>query len=217
MSSKVSWFSADKLEKDSLWDSVSKAAKYAKGDLLDVGCGNKPYQNIFIKKVNSYIGLDLQGGDITGSVLKLPFGDNSFDTILSTQVIEHISDPGLMMHEIHRVLKKNGHLILTAPLFWCIHEAPNDYFRFTKYSLSMLINQENFKLIYIKERGNWLLTLGQLISLFLESSFNRLFFKYPKRFLQAMIQYVFFIMSKINRFDKNTQAPLGYIIVAKKV
>lgn len=215
--SKVSWFSPDKLEKDTLWDAVSWASRYAKGRLLDVGCGKKPYYGIFSKKVVSYTGLDLDGGDVSGSALKIPFNSNSFDTVLSTQVIEHVEEPQIMLKEIHRVLKRNGHLILTAPLFWCLHEEPNDYFRFTKYSLSTLLKKENFKIIHIKERGNWLTTLGQMISLFLESSFNRFFLKYPKRFLQFIIQYSFYRLSKIEKFNKNRQAPLGYIVIAKKI
>jgi len=217
MSSNISWLSPDKLEKDSLWDSIDESSKYAKGKLLDVGCGDKPYYQIFSRKVDSYVGLDLHGGDVIGSALKLPFKNNSYDTVLSTQVIEHVIDPQIMIKEAYRVLKKNGYLILTAPLFWCLHEEPNDYFRFTKYSLSALLNKENFKIIYIKERGNWLITLGQMISIFLESSFNRVLLKYPKRFLQLIIQYTCYRLSRIEKFNRNKQAPLGYIIVARKL
>ena len=217
MSSNVSWLSPDKLEKDSLWDSINESSKYAKGKLLDVGCGDKPYYQIFSKKVASYVGLDLHGGDIVGSALELPFKNNSFDTVLSTQVIEHITEPQIMIKEVYRVLRKNGCLILTAPLFWCLHEEPNDYFRFTKYSLSKLFKDNKFEIIYIKERGNWFITIGQMTSLLLESSFNRVFLKYPKRIMQMIIQYLFFNLSKVNRFNKNKQAPLGYIVVAKKI
>lgn len=217
MSSNVSWLSPDKLEKDSLWDSINESSKYAKGKLLDIGCGDKPYYQIFSKKVDSYVGLDLYGGDVVGSALKLPFKNNSFDTILSTQVIEHVNDPQVMVKEIHRVLKKNSCVILTAPLFWCLHEEPNDYFRFSKYSLSKLFKDNKFEIIYIKERGNWFITVGQMTSLLLESSFNKIFIKHPKRVLQMVIQYLFFNLSRIDRFNKNKQAPLGYIVVARKL
>lgn len=213
----ATWFSYDKLEKDSLRTAIIEASSYAKGDLLDVGCGDKPYFSIFKRKVNSYIGLDLDKGDVKGSALKLPFPAMSFDTVLCTQVIEHVKDPQLMVNEINRILKKNGYAILTAPLFWCLHEEPNDFFRFTKYSLEMIFNNANFKIIYIKDRGNWSTTLGQMISLYLEPSFNKLYLKYPKRLLQAIIQYLFFLLSKAPLFIKTPQAPLGYIVVAKKL
>jgi len=212
-----SWLYPEKLEKDSITDAVYKASKYAKGKLLDVGCGKKPYQYIFQSKVTSYIGIDKEFGDVLGSALCLPFLDNSFNTVLSTQVIEHVEEPFQMMSEIHRVLKKDGFLILTAPLFWCLHEIPNDYYRFTSYSLYYLAKKTGFKIIYIKERGNWLITIGQFISTFLESTLNRTILKYPKKLFQAFVQFTFYKLSKIKRFQKNRTAPLGYVIVAQKV
>lgn len=212
----VAWFSPDRIEKDTLWEAISDASKYASGNLLDIGCGKKPYYKIFKKKVSSYIGLDLKDGDVTGSALELPFPDNYFDTVFSSQVIEHVEDPFLMMRESMRVLKKGGYLILTAPLFWCLHEEPRDFFRFTKYGLLKLVEQANLTIIYIKERGCWPSTLGQMISLFLESTVNRTVLRFPKKILQVVCQYILWHFSKIKRLSKNKQAPLGYIMVAKK-
>lgn len=217
MINNVSWFSADKLEKESIFIAIKESSKYVKGKLLDVGCGDKPYYSLLAPKVIEYVGLDLEKGDILGSATKIPFKKATFDTVLSTQVIEHVEIPGVMIKEAYRVLKKNGYFILTAPLFWCLHEEPNDYFRFTKYSLKKMLEQEGFTIIYIKERGNWLISLGQMFSIFLESSFNRYFLKYPKKLFQMLIQYSFFQLSKLKIFNKNKQAPLGYVVVAKKL
>lgn len=216
MKNKTSWFSADKLEKDSIFKSIEEASRYVKGKLLDVGCGDKPYYSILAPKVIEYLGLDLDKGDIIGSATKIPFKTETFDTVLSTQVIEHLEQPELMISEVYRVLKKNGHFILTAPLLWCLHEEPNDFFRFTKYSLKKILEKKGFKIIYIKERGNWLISLGQMSSIFLESSFNRYFSRYPKKFIQMLIQYSFFQLSRFKVFNKNNRAPLGYVVVAKK-
>lgn len=212
----VNWLAPDKIIKDSLWEAVSKASRYARGDLLDIGCGEKPYYEIFKDKVSSYIGLDLKGGDVKGSALDLPFPDEHFDTIFSSQVIEHIEDSFLMMQEASRVLKKGGHLILTAPLFWCLHEEPKDFFRFTKYGLNLLAKKSGLKIVYIKECGSWLSTLGQMISLFLESTANRTVLRFPKKIIQIIFQYISWKLSKIKRLAKNKQAPLGYIMVARK-
>lgn len=213
---RTSWFSPDKLEKDSILDSLIEARKYAKGRLLDVGCGNKPYQRIFAKKVTEYLGLDKTVGDIHGSALDMPFKKNTFDTVLSTQVLEHVSDPQKMMDEISRVLKKGGHAILTMPLFWCLHEEPEDYFRFTKYGLMKLAKESKLEIVYIRDRGNWPITIGQLISIFLEPTINRYLLKYPKRLIQTSIMFIFYQLSKLYIF-RNSQAPLGYTIVLKKV
>lgn len=213
---RVSWFSPYKLEKDSILDSLIEARKYANGKLLDVGCGTKPYKILFEDIVEEYVGLDKNGGDIKGSALKMPIEDNSFNTVISTQVLEHVSNPQQMMNEIHRVLKKSGYAILTLPLFWSLHEEPEDYFRYTKYGLKELAKKSNFKVVYIKERGNWAITIGQLISVFLEPTLNRYLLKYPKRLVQTVIMFSFFLLSKLYIFNKNSQAPLGYCIVVQK-
>lgn len=212
----VSWLAPDKIVKDYLWEEISKASKYAKGNLLDIGCGDKPYFEIFKNKVNSYIGLDMEKGDVKGSALDLPFPDEHFETVFSSQVIEHVENPFLMLREATRVLKKDGYLILTAPLFWCLHEEPRDFFRFTKYGLTYLAKEAELKIVYIKKMGNWPSTIGQMISLFLESTVNRTFLKYPKKAFQTLVQYIFWQMSKIKRFTKNKQAPIIYIMVAQK-
>lgn len=212
----VFWLAPDKIVKDYLWEEITKASKYARGNLLDIGCGEKPYYEIFKNKVASYIGLDLKGGDIVGSALKLPFPDEHFTTVFSSQVIEHVEYPFLMMDEAARVLKKGGYFILTAPLFWCLHEEPNDFFRFTKYGLALMSKSAGLKVIYIRGKGNWLSTVGQLTSLFLESTVNRTFLKYPKKVVQMMIQYLAWQASKIKRLVKNKQAPIIYVMVARK-
>ena len=56
---------------------------------------------------------------VVGSVLNLPFKDNTFDIVVSTEVIEHVTDPYLAIREMYRVLKPGGVLALTTPnRFW---------------------------------------------------------------------------------------------------
>jgi SAM-dependent methyltransferase len=213
----ASWLDSDKLEKDTIYNSLLFASRYAKGNLLDVGCGKKPYYSIFVDKVDSYTGIDKKKADVIGSALDLPFSSNKFDTVLSTQVLEHVKDPQIMINELYRVLTKNGYAIVTAPLFWCLHEEPEDYFRFTKYSLFMLFKKAGFKKVLIRERGNWVITIGQLTSTFLESTMNRGLVKYPKKIIQILLQLICLHVSKINIIHKNRTAPLGYLILAQKV
>jgi ubiquinone/menaquinone biosynthesis C-methylase UbiE len=53
--------------------------------------------------------------DIIGSAMEIPFDDESYDMVFSTQVIEHLTEPQQMVHECFRVLKPKGVLILTGP------------------------------------------------------------------------------------------------------
>jgi len=61
--------------------------------------------------------------------MAIPFKDNVFDTVICTQVIEHVPRPWLVVHEIYRVLKEGGHLLLSTPFLYPYHLEPRDYFR----------------------------------------------------------------------------------------
>lgn len=214
----VSWIATDKVIKDYLWDSISRASRYAQGNLLDIGCGQKPYSEIFNNKVKSYIGLDLRDdhADLHGSALALPFKANRFDTVVSFQVLEHVPDPFLMIREAARVLKTGGYLILTAPLFGSIHEEPDDYFRFTKYGLRVLVENAGLKVIYIEEQGNWPSNVGHQMVWFLESTGNKTILKYPKKIVQILVNYFSWKLSGLAIFTKNKKAPINYLLVAQK-
>jgi len=94
--------------------------KYAKGKILDVGCGTGYAQ----KRVgHNIIGLDVtyallelnKNIRVCGDALTIPFKDNSFDVVYSIDVIEHIKKPQKLVNECKRILKKKGILILITP------------------------------------------------------------------------------------------------------
>jgi SAM-dependent methyltransferase len=120
----------------------------AQGKLLDVGCGAKPYSLLFLPQVDQYVGVDLPSSahgasevDVYGNAMALPFQSSSFDTVLCTEVLEHVPEPQKVVHELSRVLKGGGHLLLTAPQNYWVHEAPGDFYRFTRYGLSYLVSE----------------------------------------------------------------------------
>ena len=132
----------------------------AKGRMLDVGCGAKPYSLVFSPLVDEYLGIDLPTSDygideidVYASALTLPFKSNSFDTVLCTEVLEHVPDPQGLIHELSRVLKTDGSLLLSTPQNYWVHSAPNDYYRFTKFGLSYLIERDGFEIIDITSIG----------------------------------------------------------------
>ena len=152
-------------------DAVLDASKYAKGNLLDVGCGNKPFFHIFDGKIEKYVGIEMPSTrhinddiDAFASGQNIPFKSDTFNTILTTSVLEHVIEPQKMFNEMHRVLKKNSYLILTTPCQYGLHEQPHDYFRYTKYSLRMLAEKSGFKVVYIEPVGGMLVIITQLIA-----------------------------------------------------
>ncbi|NMX21365.1 hypothetical protein C5S30_02785 [ANME-1 cluster archaeon GoMg4] len=226
LNGKISYLNPGKIERQSILTSLINAREYAGCKLLDMGCGNKPYESIFSDVADKEIGIDLpisksankleKQADVYGSVLKLPFKSHSFDTVLSTQVLEHVPEPKRMLKEAYRVLKKDGYLILTAPMTWGLHEIPDDYYRYTKYGLKYLAGSVGFEIVYIKARCGFWGVIGQRISswvYYFRGVPKSLIGEGIKRSLCAMIQAFYLLLDKINKDEGET---LGYVVVAKK-
>jgi 2-polyprenyl-3-methyl-5-hydroxy-6-metoxy-1,4-benzoquinol methylase len=153
-------------------------SRYSQGELLDVGCGNKPYEVLFKDKISSYLGCDvvqsdLNKVDVICEATSLTFDNYRFDTVFSTQVIEHVGDPFRMLEEINRVLKKDGILILSAPFCWELHEEPFDFFRYSKYGLKSMIEKNGFEILELKANGGKWAAIIQMNLNILYSSFKR--------------------------------------------
>jgi SAM-dependent methyltransferase len=136
-------------------------AAHASGGLtLDLGAQNGPYAAHFPRRV----ALDLQaasGLDARGDAHALPFVDGAFDVVLCTEVLEHLVEPQRAIDEMHRVLKPGGQLLLTTRFLFPIHDAPHDYFRFTKYGLRHLLRR--FDAVEIQEETDSVGALAVLV------------------------------------------------------
>lgn len=103
--------------------SLKKAIEqYGNGIVLDIGCGNKPYESLFDGLITKYVGCDIvqssaMKADLLCPANKIPLEDNSFDTILSTQTIEHVEDHQGLVNEAYRLLKPGGHFIISGPMY----------------------------------------------------------------------------------------------------
>ena len=58
------------------------------------------------------------GGVLRGDATKLPFADNTFDCVVTSEVLEHLQDDVTAISELHRVLKPGGSLGVTVPTWW---------------------------------------------------------------------------------------------------
>jgi len=138
-------------------EGIERIAHHARGRMLDVGCGEKPYQAIFAPYVSEHVGIEYSdsfaethasqrppaiatgtGPDLYYDGKRLPFDDATFDTVLSAQVLEHTPEPQALMLEMARVLRPGGRLLLTVPFSFRLHEEPRDYFRYTPHGLRSL-------------------------------------------------------------------------------
>src|SRR5882672_2852414 len=104
------------------------AAEKVHGNLLEVGCGEGRGVTVLMPNVEQFSAIDKiagvveglkkkfpQGHFVNGNIPPLPYDDNTFDCVVSFQVIEHIKDDSLYLKEINRVLKPNGLALITTP------------------------------------------------------------------------------------------------------
>ena len=147
------------LHRRKILDSLLENLPHLKGTLLDVGCGNKPYRSLIDCK--EYVGVDIASSphlsenfDKVFDGLHLPFADESFDSIICTEVIEHCIDPDMLFKEMSRVLKMGGYAFITAPMFIEHHEIPYDLRRLTYYGMKQLSEENGFTVKAIEDRGS---------------------------------------------------------------
>jgi SAM-dependent methyltransferase len=88
--------------------------------------------------------------DVYSIAHALPFGDNEFDIVLCTEMLEHVPDPQAVLSEIQRVLRPGGRLIMTTPFLVPLHEEPYDFFRYTSHGLRHLCASASLKIELIK-------------------------------------------------------------------
>ena len=146
---------------------AAAAAIPAGAVVLDLGAGESRYRDRFPGK--RYFAVDLalgdarwdyRGLDCLADLHRLPFRDRSADAVVSTQTLEHLRDPRAFFREVARVLRPGGALFLTAPQSFREHQAPHDYWRFTRYSLRMLAEEAGFEGIGVDALGGFFAFLG---------------------------------------------------------
>ena len=206
------------------------AAKYdellpvhAVGDLLDLGCGKVPlyvaYKNYIADctcvdwentlHANQYIDYTC---DLNN---KLPFDDDSFDTIILSDVLEHIPEPGNLYAEMYRVLRNKGKLIMNVPFFYWIHESPYDFHRYTSFELERITKTAGFNLLHLEAIGGSPEVLTDIIVKHVHkvpligNTIAALFQSATKFFVNTSIG------KKLSR-RTSKQFPLGYFLVAQR-
>ncbi len=190
------------------------------GNLIDIGCGNKPYKNLF-EHCKSYVGLEIESenknsSDFTYDGKNFPFEDETFDSAICSEVLEHVFEPNQFLQEINRVLKKKGLIILTLPFFWDEHEQPYDYARYTSFGLKYILEKENFEILEQVKIGNDLSIITQLLNCYI---YKKLYEN--KNFILKSLCLIFFAFFNfvgliISIFPKNNDMYLDNFVVAKK-
>ena len=165
-----------------LFRTVQQLAPQLGGRILDVGCGNKPYAGLF--SGDEYVGLEIDTpenrtnkcADYYYDGRIFPFPDQSFDSVVCNQVLEHVFTPDIFLQEIQRVMKPGGKLLLTVPFAWDEHEQPWDYARYTSFGLKSLLENNGLNVVEQYKLNADIRVLFQLINAYL---FKILWTRYP--------------------------------------
>jgi SAM-dependent methyltransferase len=146
--------------------------------VLNLGCGQRPYTELFGSALGQYVGVDVTTGpDVQVSAYGewLPFADGAFDAVLCVQVLEHVLHPERVVAEIGRVLAPGGMLFLTTHGTFFYHPTPDDYWRWTQAGLRLLFERSGcFGRLDIQPIGGTMSTLALLNGYYMQLALGRL-------------------------------------------
>ncbi len=206
-------------------DLVSEAAALPAGsNILDAGAGEARFAADFAS--HRYVALDSAAGDsewdysrlhLRGDLARLPLAPQVFDAVVCTQVLEHVVEPARVLQEFNRVLRTGGEVFLSAPQGWCEHQQPEDFFRFTRYSLERLLQGAGFDHIRIQPMGGYFHYLGNRLTflpryLFADQSGWRRLVLLPLEIVALALFGVIFpvLCYYFDGFDQRREFTLGY-------
>lgn len=196
---------------------------FADGDLIDLGCGNAPLAGIYRDKVERYTWLDWPNSphreyevDIHADLnTVLPIEDESYETVILSDVIEHISNPELLFSECTRILKPGGHLLVGVPFLYPLHEEPFDYHRYTIHKLREFGKKYQLSVERIEEYAGGLEVVQDMLTKMLSYSTATRWLAYIiNGFLSTAL-----IVPLIGRQNEKIKKkfPLGYVAVYRKL
>jgi SAM-dependent methyltransferase len=194
--------------------------QHATGRLLDLGCGQVPLFGAYQAFISSSTCVDWIRGvhtDIECDLSQpLPLSDSEYDTILVSDVLEHVPDPGLLWREIARVIAPGGKVIVNVPFMYWIHEDPHDYYRYTSFALERFVQLNSFRLLELRTTGGVVEVLADIT--------GKLLVKLPivGMRLTAGVQATTFAFGRtgVGRTVAEVSGrhfPLGYFLVAQRV
>ena len=139
--------------------------------LLDVGCGDKPYQPFFARYASAYVGLDPENpaAELRGTAEEIPVADGSFEVVLCTQVLEHVNDPACAVRELRRVTAPGGRVLVSTHGVVPFHPSPEDHWRWTHAGLERLFRDNgDWEHITVTPACGATATLGMLFSWYVD-------------------------------------------------
>ncbi|HUD98801.1 MAG TPA: class I SAM-dependent methyltransferase [Bryobacteraceae bacterium] len=190
--------------------------------VLDAGAGEARHAHYFTRQ--RYCGVDLGVGDQTwnygrldalADLTRLPFRDGCFDAAINIVTLEHVREPERVLGEIARALASGAPFLAIVPHEWEVHQAPHDYFRYTRHGMAYLLERAGMVEIEIRPVGGYFRLLARRLLNGLQ------FFSGGVRwlgFIPAAVLLVppALVIPYLDFLDRERNFTLGYICTAKK-
>jgi SAM-dependent methyltransferase len=211
------------IARKNLLNAIKEYGKLVKGKTIDIGCGSKPYEKYFAS--TEYLGLEIETqtnqtekkADFYYDGKIFPFEDQSFDSAISNQVLEHVFTPSEFLHEANRILKPDGLCLITVPFVWDEHEQPYDYARYSSFGLKFLLETNGFEIVKQSKLGHPVEVICQLTNAYLYKITKNIpvVKQLTTLFIASLITLCGIIFSKL--LPSNNDLFLDNIILAKKI
>jgi SAM-dependent methyltransferase len=135
--------------------------EHATGTLVDVGCGHAPLYEAYRERVTDVLLVDWNHSAHENALVDvrcdlnegIACGPASADTVLATDVLEHLHRPEVLFAESARILRPGGKLLIGVPFLYWIHEQPHDYHRYTEFRLRQLCAAHGFDIKSLEPIG----------------------------------------------------------------
>ncbi len=200
---------------------IKRHADTVRGRVLDVGSGSKPRYRGFFKGSSEYVKLDIEGVpdvDVTGTAESIPLPNESFDAIVSTQVIGDVYDLRKAFTEFFRVLKPDGVILLTEGFMDPLHDEPYDYWRITPHSLRRLAEDAGFQVELVEKRGGYFSVRAQMTIRYYVNRYD-IYHRSWRRIFSFFARYYGRLMIWRDRRDQSeiqSHFAHGFLLLAKK-
>jgi SAM-dependent methyltransferase len=180
--------------RNALSKAIKKESVHLTGKILDFGCGDKPYKSFFNHAIE-YIGLDIENEghshekeeiDVYYDGKTIPFENEYFDSVFSSEVFEHVFDIDPILDEIYRVLKKGGKMLISLPFIWNEHEEPNDFGRYTSFGIKHILDKHGFEVIRLTKTGHFAAVAAQLVPLYIYELIST-----KNKYFNLLINFIF--------------------------
>lgn len=216
---KFNWLARHKIIR-----ALEEARAHARGQLLDVGCGSRPFAPVFEGRVERYWGTDLRTSlalagvppDFYSRAEELPVRTASLDTVLGLSMLTYLEEPDRAIGEAFRVLRPGGVLIMEFGQMVAVWEGAHDYFFFTRYGAEVMVRRAGFEpLEFIPIGGLW-----SRVGLHLIGRLNRLN-RGPLRLLTEVPVRILYVVIQLGSEAMDHLLPtpaerIAHVVVARK-